>query len=109
MSLSQPSRAATGGARRGGGPTLIEALTYRQKGHSRTDPGAYRAPGELERWMERDPLLLFGRSLVDDHGVAAEEIERMRAVAETVVRDATERALAWDEPALEERFEDIFV
>ena len=96
-------------ARRGGGPTLIEALTYRQKGHSRTDPGAYRAPGELERWMERDPLLLFGRSLVDDHGVAAEEIERMRAVAETVVREATERALAWDEPALEERFEDIFV
>ena len=48
-------------------------------------------------------------SLVDDHGVAAEEIERMRAVAETVVREATERALAWDEPALEERFEDIFV
>ena len=54
------------------------------------------------------PLLLFGRSLVEVHGVAAEEVERVRTLAETAVREATDRALAWDEPAPEERFEDIF-
>ena len=48
------SRAASR-ARAGDGPTFIEALTYRHKGHSRTDPAKYRPAGELERWLERDP------------------------------------------------------
>ena len=45
------------------GPTFIEALTYRQRGHSRSDPAAYRPAGELERWLERDPILLHERAL----------------------------------------------
>jgi len=95
-------------ARRGDGPTLIEALTYRQKGHSRSDPGTYRAAGELERWLERDPIMLFERLLADAHRITSEEIEEVRAIAETAVREATERALAWSEPPVEERFEDVF-
>ena len=39
------------------GPDADRGMTYRQKGHSRTDPGTYRAPGEVEAWMERDPIL----------------------------------------------------
>ena len=42
--------------RGGGGPEFVEARTYRFVGHSRSDPGKYRPPGELERWRERDPL-----------------------------------------------------
>jgi pyruvate dehydrogenase E1 component alpha subunit len=49
--------------RRGEGPTLIEAKTYRYRGHSRTDPAKYRAEGELERWRERDPIELLGAKL----------------------------------------------
>jgi pyruvate dehydrogenase E1 component alpha subunit len=56
-------------ARAGDGPTFIEALTYRQMGHSRTDPGAYRPPGELDRWKERDPITLFEARLEAD-GIA---------------------------------------
>ena len=48
-------------AREGGGPALIEAMTYRHSGHSRADPGKYRPEGELEKWLERDPLNFTAR------------------------------------------------
>src|SRR6202008_3299525 len=57
-------------ARAGEGPTLIEAMTYRHKGHSRTDPAKYRPKGELERWLERDPILLHESALAADGGPA---------------------------------------
>ncbi len=94
-------------ARRGDGPTLVEALTYRFSGHSRSDPGAYRPPGELESWLERDPITLFGRVL-EARGISPEEIEGVRTAANVTVRDATQRALDWSEPDVEERFEDVF-
>ena len=46
-------------ARAGGGPSLIECLTYRYSGHSRADPAKYRPEGELEKWKERDPIKLY--------------------------------------------------
>jgi pyruvate dehydrogenase E1 component alpha subunit len=52
--------------RAGDGPTLIEAKTYRYRGHSRTDPAKYRKPGELEQWRERDPITLLGARLAAD-------------------------------------------
>ena len=100
--------AAVERARRGDGPTLVEALTYRQKGHSRSDPGAYRPPGELDRWLERDPITLFERVLAGSEGVLSEDVARVRADAQKAVREATERALAWSEPDAAERFEDVF-
>src|SRR5262245_9103306 len=42
-------------ARAGGGPSLIECMTYRHSGHSRADPAKYRPEGELESWLKRDP------------------------------------------------------
>jgi pyruvate dehydrogenase E1 component alpha subunit len=95
-------------ARAGDGPSFVEALTYRQKGHSRSDPGAYRPPGELERWLERDPILLFERYL-REHGAASdEELQRLRRDAEQAVREATDRALGWPDPHPDERFEDVY-
>jgi pyruvate dehydrogenase E1 component alpha subunit len=46
-------------ARAGGGPTLIEAKTYRFAGHSRADQALYRPEGELDSWKSRDPILLL--------------------------------------------------
>ncbi len=73
--------------RAGGGPAFVEARTYRFVGHSRSDPGKYRPEGELERWKERDPLVLAERRLADDLGVAA---ERLREVEEEVERELGE-------------------
>jgi acetoin:2,6-dichlorophenolindophenol oxidoreductase subunit alpha len=72
------ARAAVERARDGGGPQFIEALTYRFVGHSRSDPGAYRKPGELDAWKERDPLKLTRAGLLERFGIdeaAVDEID----------------------------------
>ena len=51
-------------ARSGGGPSLIEAMTYRHSGHSRADPGKYRPEGELEKWLLRDPVVTYRERLL---------------------------------------------
>ncbi|HEY4825982.1 MAG TPA: thiamine pyrophosphate-dependent dehydrogenase E1 component subunit alpha [Solirubrobacteraceae bacterium] len=84
-------------AREGDGPTLIEALTYRQKGHSRSDPGAYRPPGELDAWLKRDPIVLFENELIDQ-GTTRVELDELRDGAERAVSDALARARDWPEP-----------
>lgn len=71
-------------ARAGGGPTFLEALTYRQKGHSRSDPGKYRPPDEVRYWLGRDPIALFSSWLIESQ-VADEawcEAERRRVFSE---------------------------
>jgi TPP-dependent pyruvate/acetoin dehydrogenase alpha subunit len=76
-------------ARAGDGPVFVEALTYRFVGHSRSDPGAYRPEGELDRWRERDPIVILRAQLAaegTDEGELdeiesemSERLERMRA------------------------------
>src|SRR6201991_197507 len=51
-------------ARSGGGPSLIECLTYRYSGHSRADPAKYRPEGELDRWKQRDPIKIYRERLL---------------------------------------------
>jgi acetoin:2,6-dichlorophenolindophenol oxidoreductase subunit alpha len=98
---------AVAAARAGDGPTLIEALTYRHRGHSRSDPGAYRPEGELERWLERDPILLLERAL-EAEGVGRAELDHVRDEALTEITAASERALAAPEPDPESRFEHVW-
>ncbi|HEY4276797.1 MAG TPA: thiamine pyrophosphate-dependent dehydrogenase E1 component subunit alpha [Conexibacter sp.] len=99
--------AAAAAARAGEGPTLVEALTYRHKGHSRTDPAKYRPAGELEEWLQRDPILLHERAL-QSAGIDAERLARVRDDAERAVLDALERAKAFQAPAPESRFDHVF-
>ncbi|ADB49466.1 thiamine pyrophosphate-dependent dehydrogenase E1 component subunit alpha [Conexibacter woesei] len=93
-------------ARAGEGPTLIEALTYRQKGHSRSDPASYRPEGELERWLERDPITLLERALIDG-GIEQARCDELRETAERTVDEALERAMSWPDPRPESRLEDV--
>jgi acetoin:2,6-dichlorophenolindophenol oxidoreductase subunit alpha len=94
-------------ARDGEGPTLIEALTYRHKGHSRSDPGAYRRPGELEAWLERDPIVQFEHELLE-HGAGRSELDELRDAAERAVQEALSTARAWPEPDPSTLGEDVF-
>jgi acetoin:2,6-dichlorophenolindophenol oxidoreductase subunit alpha len=73
-------------ARRGRGPSFLETLTYRFVGHSRSDPGHYRKPGELEEWRKRDPLLV-ARARLDGHeeeldGIDAEVIQELEQIVD---------------------------
>lgn len=81
---SARSRAASGE-----GPTLIEAKTYRYRGHSRTDPGAYRPEGELEIWKARDPILILGEHLAEIGALPAAE---QKATWESVQQEVDDAA-----------------
>jgi pyruvate dehydrogenase E1 component alpha subunit len=94
-------------ARGGGGPTLIEAMTYRHKGHSRTDPGTYRPQEEVEAWLERDPIPALERVLAE-RGVAADRIEGVRSAATAKVEEHRDRALGWPDPDADARFEHVY-
>lgn len=94
-------------ARSGGGPTVIEALTYRHYGHSRTDPGSYRPDDEVEEWLSRDPLIL-GRRLLVDAGVDPADVDAVEARATETVAAASRAAQ--DAPAADpaEAFTDVW-
>jgi len=94
-------------ARSGEGPTLIESLTYRQVGHSRSDPAKYRPEGELDAWLARDPIVLLERALIE-LGVAEDDLAARRGRVAEDVAGALERAKSWPDPAPEARFENIY-
>lgn len=64
VAVYEAARTAVERARAGNGPTFIEYKTYRQCGHSRSDAGTYRPPGELDAWTARDPIDMFRSRLL---------------------------------------------
>jgi TPP-dependent pyruvate/acetoin dehydrogenase alpha subunit len=72
--VREAAERAVAHARGGDGPAFVEALTYRFVGHSRSDPGAYRPDGELDRWRERDPIVVL-RTQLEVEGVDATELD----------------------------------
>ena len=94
--------AAIARARAGEGPTLIEAKTYRYRGHSRTDPAKYRAEGELERWKLRDPIDLLGAQLAADGALSEHQQADLRDEVQAQVDAAALRAAEAPTLSLEE-------
>src|SRR6476646_5392022 len=86
-------------ARAGGGPSLIECLTYRHSGHSRADPAKYRPEGELERWKQRDPIKIYKERLVQ-FGVSDQTIANIDGEVRKMVDDATEACKAAPVPPI---------
>ena len=93
FAVRNAAAAAVTRARQGDGPVFIEALTYRFVGHSRSDPGAYRVPGELDSWRERDPLVVAAATL-RELGVSPEEIAGVDASVDDELDRVAERSLA---------------
>jgi TPP-dependent pyruvate/acetoin dehydrogenase alpha subunit len=87
-------------ARQGGGPALIEAMTYRHSGHSRADPAKYRPAGELDQWLERDPLKIY-RARLTKLGVAEATLKDIEDAAARKVEGATAVAKASPPPSLD--------
>ncbi len=88
-------------ARAGGGPSLIEAMTYRHSGHSRADPGKYRPEGELEKWLLRDPLVMYRGRLLKE-GFNEPTLKDMEAAAMGKVDAATATAKASPLPSVDD-------
>jgi len=90
IKVYEATKIAVDRARAGDGPTVIEALTYRHYGHSRSDPAKYRPADEVERWMQRDPLLV-ARQRLTSLGVDADDIDATDDRVAQVINAAVKR------------------
>ena len=86
-------------ARTGRGPSLIEARTYRYAGHSRSDKAEYRPPGELETWLERDPLARARDALLARGLVSAETLDAMNREIRREIERIVDEVSAGPDPA----------
>ena len=103
------TREALARARAGGGPTYIEAVTYRMGPHTTADdPTRYRGAHELDAWAARDPLARLA-ALLDSLGLLqAEYADAVRSRADAVGAELREGCLSMPEPAPSEVFEHVY-
>ncbi len=95
-------------ARAGDGPTLVECLTYRWKGHSKSDQELYRTKEEVKTWKDKDPIRRFRSLLVDEGVINREEDEEIEEAAKRIIDEALEFAQASPEPALDTILEGVY-
>jgi len=88
-------------ARNNGGPTLIEAKTYRFKGHSKSDKNVYRTKEEIKMWMERCPIKRLENHLLQE-GIEAKVLDALKEKAEQEIQEAVRFGMESEELTLEE-------
>jgi acetoin:2,6-dichlorophenolindophenol oxidoreductase subunit alpha len=104
IAIFEAVQAAAARAREGDGPTLIEASTYRWRGHSKSDRQLYRTRDEVKNWMEKDPIQRFAKLL----NVGEEEFKNIESQAKEDIRKAVEYAEASPEPDIATILEGIY-
>lgn len=95
-------------ARNGEGPTLIEMMSYRWQGHFSGDPAAYRPEGELEEWMEKDPLKIARERLLSKHGVSEDELKTITDRVEVEIEDYVKFSLESPDPTPEDAIKHVY-
>jgi pyruvate dehydrogenase E1 component alpha subunit len=95
--------------RAGNGPTILEMLTYRYRGHSMSDPAKYRSREEVSEVREkRDPIEHFGKKLIERGVISAEELKKIDTEVKERVVDAANFATESPEPDPEELYTDVY-
>lgn len=108
LAVLDTTRRAVKRARSGGGPTLLEAVTYRWRGHFEGDPQPYRTREEVERWKAKDPIARF-RALLLDRGILDEEADTaLRAEIADGIADAVRFAEASPVPEPAAALRDVY-
>ncbi len=97
------------GAREKSHPTLVEALTYRYRGHSAADPEVYRTDEEVEEWRERDPIVTFSKKLKDDGMLSDSELETIEERASETVEESVRFAEESPDPPLQSLYDNAYV
>ncbi len=95
-------------ARRGEGPTIVEAKTYRWKGHSKSDAKKYRTREEEKEWREKDPIARLRATLVAEGIVTEEEADSIQKEAKQKIEDSVQFAKNSPEPEIESLLEDVY-
>lgn len=95
-------------ARSGEGPTLIENITYRWRGHSKSDRNLYRTKEEIAEWMERCPINSFKSLLIETQIMDQEEVDEIDRLAKETIDLAAEEALKFPEPSPENMEDEVY-
>jgi pyruvate dehydrogenase E1 component subunit alpha len=90
-------------------PQIVEAVTYRFRGHSMADPEEYRTKDEVEEWRERDPIQAFAKRLQDEDVVSKERFEELDEKAIETVDEAVRFADQSPFPDLDSLYDDVYV
>lgn len=109
LAVIKVTREAVERARSGGGPTLIEAVTYRQGAHSSSDdPRAYRVDDEVQRFVQMDPIVRFKRYLLERNLWNDQKEEEAQTQLKEEILTAVAEAEKFGPPPLDSMFEDVF-
>jgi pyruvate dehydrogenase E1 component alpha subunit len=101
LAVYEATKIAADRARAGGGPTLIEGKTYRQRGHYEGDPMVYRSKAEMAEWQRRDPVVAFRNRLQSEAGLPEGEIVGIERGVQTLLDEAVTFAASSPKPAPE--------
>ena len=108
LAVYQAASDAVARARQGSGPTLIECMTYRQCGHSRSDPRTYRSKDEEDIWKERDPITNFRKVLQDMQKANEVQLKEIEQEVEQTIQRAIDFAESSPEPIPHDVYTDVF-
>tara|TARA_Y100001970_G_C14165663_1_gene821133 strand:- start:1225 stop:1716 length:492 start_codon:yes stop_codon:yes gene_type:complete len=89
-------------ARAGEGPTLLECLTYRFRGHSLADPDELRSEQEKEFWSKKDPIKKLSKQILEDKFATKEELKSIEKKIDIEISESVKNALSAPEPPSEE-------
>ena len=92
LAVRDAAARAADDVRNGRGPRLIEAITYRWSGHSKSDRLVYREHGELDEWMDRCPIRRRGEQMRSENGITGDELMAIEGEARQIVERAVKRA-----------------
>lgn len=108
MKVYEATQKALAYIRETGHPYLLEAVTYRFRGHSMGDPERYRKQEEVKKWQENDPIGIFRAYLLNKKVATESELDALDDKAQTETDKSVEFAEASPEPGMEELFKDIY-
>ena len=108
LAVRQATQQALERARAGEGPTLLECMTYRFRGHSLADPDELRSEEEKEFWRKQDPIKMFERHALEHKLMTQAEFDEISLDIRKEVEDAVEFALDSPEPTVDELYRYIF-
>jgi pyruvate dehydrogenase E1 component alpha subunit len=108
LEVYEAARKAVETARSGEGPILLECVTYRWKGHSKSDQELYRTKEELQAWKRKDPIARFRKLLVSEGVITKEEVATIEEEANRTIAAALEYAQSSPEPDVDTILEGVY-
>ena len=109
IAVKETTKEVVNNVRKGNGPALIEATTFRFQGHSMADPAKYRESSEVDEWRKKDPLESFPEYIISKNIASKDEVNDVKKSVENEMDAAVKFATESNEPDLESLSKDVYL